>query len=104
LPYVLAGVELEDVGAVFASVQEFCEPLPDAGEFLLGQPALAERLLPAGFVSEQEAMRTMEPPRVGNVVADEIEGAGGIFHAAQCKPAGSMNAARQACRSADMFP
>jgi hypothetical protein len=79
---VLARIELENVGAVFMEIQAFDESAPDLGEFSPGQPAFKERFLSAGFISEQKTMHAVKPPGVGDVVTDEIEGAGGIEHAA----------------------
>jgi hypothetical protein len=81
LLYALAGIELENVRAVLVPVEKFDESAPNVGEFPLGQPAFKERFLSAGFVSDQKMTYALKPAGIGDVVANEVEDAGGIGHA-----------------------
>ena len=77
----LARVKLEDVRTIIAFVETLDKASPHIAQFAGGQPAFKEGFLPANLVAKQEFMHLMQPFRAGDVIADEIAGAGGVEHA-----------------------
>lgn len=77
---LLAGVELEQMGAVFGKIHAQRQPDLHVAQFGGGKPAFEKRLLTANPVAAQETVNASQAPRVGDVVADQVKRSGRGWH------------------------
>lgn len=83
----LAGIELEDMGTVFAVFHALAQTVANVFQFCRREPALKEGFLSADLVAQKEFVHLPQAPGAGDVVAHEVEAAGNVFHGGMLRAA-----------------